>query len=132
MKNRAIPISIVFGLLIFFRVISEHSDNLTVIVSLINIFALLTIFVSIVEHIRINITKKIKNFTVPQKIINREVKHFTTKVNMCSYIPFCLLVVIYLWFFSSALGNDILSIISLGLSLTSSNIAESIIKKVKI
>lgn len=132
MKNRAIPITIVFGLLVFFRVISEHSENLTVIVSLINIFALLTVFVSIVEHIRINVTNKIKNFSVPKEIINREVKHFTTKINICSYGPFCFLVVIYLWFFSSTLGNDILSIISLGLSLTSSNIAESIIKKVKI
>lgn len=132
MKNRAIPIAIVFGLLVFFRVISEHSANLTVIVSLINIFALLTVFVSIVEHIRINVTNKIKNSGVPKEIINREVKHFTTKVNIYSYVPFCLIVVIYLWFFSSTLGNDILSIISLGLSLTSSNIAESIIKKIKI
>lgn len=132
MKNRVIPITIVFGLLVFFRIISKHSENLTVIVSLINIFALLTVFVSIVEHVRINVINKIKSFDVPKKIINREVKHFTAMINICAYVPFCMLIVIYLWFFSSTLGNDILSIISLGLSLTSSNIAESIIKKVKI
>lgn len=132
MKIRTIPIIIVFCMLIFLRFISEKSENLTIIVSILNIIALLTVFVSIVEQIRISITNKIKNFTVPKEIINREVRNFTTKINIFAYIPFCFLVVIYFCFFSSTLGNDILSIVSLGLSLTNSNIAESIIKKVKV
>lgn len=128
MKNRTIPITIVFALLIFLRFISERSENLTIFVSILNLIALLTVLVSIIEQIRIDVTNKIKKLGIPKEIINREVRCFTIKINICSYIPFSFFIIIYLLFFSSTLGNDILSIISLGLSLTSSNIAESIIK----
>lgn len=132
MKSRIAPTIIVFGMLIFFRIVSEKSENLTIFVSIINLVALLTVWVSIAEQIRINITNKIKSYSLPKEVVTREVKHITLKLSMLSYIPFSLFIVMYFCFLSSALGNDILSIISLGFSFISSNIAELIVRKIKI
>lgn len=132
MKNYTPLFTILISMLIFLRIISNESENLVYIISILNFIALLIVFFSIAEKIKTTIHEKIAASKVPKDIIEREIKTAYRKINIITYVPISIIIVIYFGYLASELGNDIISIISLGLSLVSSNIVEIVVKKLKL
>lgn len=132
MKNKIQNIAIVTGILIALRCMVEKNEQCVLIVSVINIIALLVVVYLIAEQIQKRIIKSIKSFNVPPQIEKREIRDFKIRSSLIIYVPFGVLSLIYLVFISSSLGNDIIAIVALGLSLCDNHIvsiAESLYRK---
>lgn len=123
MKNKLQTIGIITVILIALRCLVESNPQCVLIVSAINIAALLVVVYLICEQIRTGVSDNIKEHNIPKQIEKREIRSFTIKLSLLVYIPFALATVAYLVFWSSGLGNDIIAIVALGLSLCDNHIA---------
>ena len=123
MKNKLQTIGIITVILIALRCLVEANPQCVIIVSAINIAALLVVVYVICEQIRAGVSDNIKAHNIPKQIEKREIRSFTIKMSLLVYIPFALATVVYLVFLSSGLGNDIIAIVALGLSLCDNHIA---------
>lgn len=130
MRNKP-TFAIVMVLLIVARCLLNYNMQLTLIVGLINLFSLLTVVVSITEQFKMEFINKMKSYSMLEDIKMREQKKILRTAGCAVYIPLIVLFIIYLIFFVSDLGNDIISILALGLSLSDIYIIKSIINLIK-
>lgn len=128
MKNNVAVYGIIIALLLSFRILIDKNDQLLLFVAAINIVALLVVVSSITSNAKAIIKKKITLSGVPDAIVAREVKIGHRRIDYYTYIPLVIICLAYLFFIHSELGNDIISIVALGLSLTDSFISNGIVK----
>lgn len=127
MKNKLQNIAIITAVLIVLRCMFEQNPQRDSVVSVINIIALLVVVYLITEQIKDGIISAIKSYHVPTEIETREIREITIKLSLAIYLPFAVISLLYLGFFSSGLGNDIISIIALGLSLCDEHIVSIVV-----
>ena len=122
--KRQFPVSIaVIIFLIILRIVFDGVEKSDLIVAGINVIAALLVFASITEQIKNNVTKKLERLNNPKEIIRREVKSKRRVISSAAYSSFTIIAAVYFIFFRSDLGNDIFSIISLGLAISDAHIA---------
>ena len=132
MKNQTSTFVIITALLIAFRCLLNDPDRLVFANALVNVVAILLVFLSITEQI-VKIThNRIDDMSIPKEIKLRENRCKKIWVRICSYSIYAIIVAVYLLFLVSELGNDIVSITSLGLSLIDKSIAEGIANCIKL
>ncbi len=126
MKNNISVFGVIIAILIVIRVLLNKNPQIVFVVALINLIALLIVVFSITVQIKTIITDKIMQSKVPEDIVKREKRQNYKKVDFCIYIPLLIIYIVYLIYFCSELGNDIISILALGLSLMDSFIADAV------
>jgi len=126
MKNKLPVFGIVTVILIVFRILLNNNSQLIFVVALINLIALLVVIFSISGQAQAKITERIEQSGVPKDIKMREKRIFCQTVDCWAYIPLTIFYIIYLVCLCSELGNDIISIVALGLSLSDSFIADTV------
>lgn len=136
MKDEAPIIWILTVGLILVRIMMNKIAEVVLVVAIINIVALLGVILIVVRKIVSRVQNAIEDSGVPIEIQNREKNDAIRKFEGTVYASLLLFVVIYLIFWKSGLGNDIISIVSLGLSLTDVTVVDIvsnyILKKEKV
>lgn len=132
MKNQTSTFIIITVLLIAFRYLLNDSDRLVFANALVNVVAILLVFISITEQIIEKVHNRIDNTRIPKEIKLREKKCAKIYTRICFYSFYAIIIVAYLLFLVSELGNDIVSITSLGLSLIDKSIANGIANCIKL
>lgn len=132
MKNNLPVFGIIMALLIVFRCLTEKSAYLTKTVAIINLVALLIVVFSITIQIKERLVEKIEQSGIPQEISRREKRVVQKRIDCITYIPFCIVAVTYVIFWSSGMFNDIISIVALCLSLSDTYIIEMVVSNYKL
>lgn len=130
-KNISV-LSVVIAIIILFRCIFNNNENIIYIVAGINIVALVFVIYTIVEKILDNINDKIKGSGVPLQIIKREIKSTRLKIWGWSIAVSVVVIALYLGQWCSSLGNDIISILALGISVLDDEIVRKVTDNYKI
>lgn len=130
-KNIGI-LSIIIGILIFIRCIFEKSDKIIYIVAGINIVAIIFVIYTIVERALHNIIAKIEKCRVPLQIRKREIKSTQLKIWWWSGSIGTVMILLYFSCWCSGLGNDIISILALGISVLDDEIVRKITENYRI
>lgn len=130
-KNISI-LSIVIAIIIFFRCILDSNDKITYIVAGINIVAFIYVAYTIIEKTLNNIIDKIKESKVPEQIIRREIASTQLKIWGLSIVISFITITLYLGRWCSSLGNDIISILALGISVLDDEIVKKLTDNYKI
>lgn len=130
-KNISV-LSIAIAIIIFLRCILDGNDNIIYIVAGINIVAIIFVVYTIIEKILNNIIDKIKKSKVPEQIINREIASAQVKIWGWSIAIGVIVILVYFWKWCSGLGNDIISILALGISILDDEIVKEITDNYKI
>ena len=113
--NKKISILVItIAIIILLRCIFDSNENIIYIVVGINIVAIVFVLYTIIEKILDDIIDRIKKSEVPLQIIKREIKNTQLKIWGWTIA------------FSAGLGNDIISILALGISV----LDDEIIKKI--
>lgn len=115
--RKIVVLSIVMGLMIFIRACFDNNEAIVYIVAGLNIVAIAFVIYTVVEKISKNVIKKIKESKVPEKVVDREVKSTRLKIWGTSIGIGGVFVVTYCGWLCSGLGNDIISILALGISV---------------
>lgn len=122
--------------LIVVRIMMNKIAEVDLVVAIINIVALLAVVSIVVQRIVSKVQTAIEDSGVPFEIRSREKNNAIRKLERIVYVPLFVFVMIYLVCWKSGLGNDIISIASLGLSLTDVTIVDVvsnyILKKEKV
>lgn len=126
MKNNLPVFGIITVILVVFRILLNNNPQLVFVVASINLVALLIVVFAITNRAKTTIAEKITQSGIPKDIEIREKKHFRRCIDCWTYIPLAIIYISYLFCFSSELGNDIISIVALGLSLSDSFIANAV------
>ena len=126
MKNNLPVFGIITVILVVFRILLNNNPQLVFVVASINLVALLIVVFAITNRAKTTIAEKITQSGVPKDIEIREKKQFRRCIDCWTYIPLAIIYISYLFCFSSELGNDIISIVALGLSLSDSFIANAV------
>lgn len=92
----------------------------------INIVAIVFVLYTIIEKILDDIIDRIKKSEVPLQIIKREIKNTQLKIWGWTIAFSAVVIVWYFLYACSGLGNDIISILALGISV----LDDEIIKKI--
>lgn len=136
MKDEAPIIWISTVGLIVVRIMMNKIAEVDLVVGIINIVALLAVVSIVVQRIVSKVQTAIEDSGVPFEIRSREKNNAIRKLERIVYVPLFVFVMIYLVCWKSGLGNDIISIASLGLSLTDVTIVDVvsnyILKKEKV
>lgn len=136
MKDEAPIIWISTVGLIVVRIMMNKIAEVDLVVAIINIVALLAVVSIVVQRIVSKVQTAIEDSGVPFEIRSREKNNAIRKLERIVYVPLFVFVMIYLVCWKSGLGNDIISIASLGLSLTDVTIVDVvsnyILKKEKV
>ena len=118
--------------LIIVRCIADPFPHLLIIVALLNLLSLAVVIISIIEQIRKKVIIKSNESPAPKAIVARERKRLIKATYTISIALFLILSGVYLTFGLSELGNDIITILSLGLSLIDSCISDIVVKQMKL
>ncbi len=129
-KNISI-LSIVIAMVISLRWILNGYKNLLYIVAGINIVAIAFVLYTIIDKTVNNLMNRIKESNVPKQIMAREVKAVRFKIWGWSIIVSVIMSIIYLSQWCSNLGNDIISILALGLSILDDEIVKKVTENYK-
>ncbi len=130
-KNISI-LSVVIAIVILLRCIFDGNENLLYIVAGINIVAIVFVLYTIIEKTVDGITNNIRESNAPKQIIVREVKTVRFKMWGWSIGVSIIAVIAYLSLWCSNLGNDIISILALGLSILDDEMVKGITENYKI
>lgn len=130
-KNISV-LSIVIAIVILIRFIFNSNENIVYIIAGINIVAIAFVVYTIIEKILQNIIERIKKSGIPLQIAKRETKHIKLKIECGSIIISVILITVYFWLWCSEIGNDILSIITLGISILDDEIVKKVTEIYKI
>lgn len=130
-KNISV-LSVVIAIIIGLRCMLDGNNKLVFIVAGINIVAMAFVLYTIIEKIVGNITDKIKKSNVPEQIIIREIKCTRFKIWGVSIGVSVVAIVLYLLCCCSGLGNDIISILALGISILDDVIVMKVSENYKI
>mgnify|MGYP007104462888 CR=1 FL=1 len=126
MNKNIFVLSIAIAIIIFLRCIFDGNDNI------INIVAIIFVVYTIIEKLLNNIIDKIKKSKVPEQIINREITSAQVKIWGWSIAIGVIVILVYFWKWCSGLGNDIISILALGISILDDEIVKEITDNYKI
>ena len=107
---------IIIFLLIPVRIMFDTNEKILYIVASINLVALYIVINSILIRIKKNFFSTIEAY--PQQIANREKQKVNKRINLLCYGSLMTIYIIYMCFFCSGMMNDVISILSLGLSLS--------------
>jgi len=132
MSRNLSVLSVVIAIIIFIRCVFDSIDELVYIVAGINIVAIVFVIYTIIEKIVENITRKIKESSVPKQIVKREITSTRLKVWGISCLINISLVLLYFLYWCSSLGNDIISILALGISVLDDEIVKKVTEAYKI
>ena len=124
MNKNIFVLSIAIAIIIFLRCIFDGNDNIIYIVAGINIVAIIFVVYTIID--------KIKKSKVPEQIINREITSAQVKIWGWSIAIGVIVILVYFWKWCSGLGNDIISILALGISILDDEIVKEITDNYKI
>ena len=130
-KNISV-LSIAIAIIIFLRCILNDNDNIIYIVAGINVVAIIFVVYTIIEKILNNIIDKIKKSKVPEQILNREIASTQVKIWGWSIVIGVIVILVSFWKWCSGLGNDIISILALGISVLDDEIVKKITDNYKI
>ena len=130
-KNISV-LSVVIAIISGVRCMLDGNHKLVFIVAGINIVAMAFVLYTIIEKIVGNITDKIKKSNVPEQIIIREIKSTRFKIWGVSIGVSVVAIVLYLLCCCSGLGNDIISILALGISILDDEIVMKVSENYKI
>ena len=120
--NKKISILVItIAIIILLRCIFDSNENIIYIVAGINIVAIVFVLYTIIEKILDDIIDRIKKSEVPLQIIKREIKKWGWTIAFSAVV-----IVWYFLYACSGLGNDIISILALGISV----LDDEIIKKI--
>ena len=131
MKNHNLFLVLFTIFLIIVRCILNANSNLLLVVALLNLLALSVVILSIVDQAKKEIIKKAKESRAPKELVAREKKITIRKMYILTSLIFLVCSSLYLFFGLSELGNDIIAIISLGISLVDLSISNLIVKHIK-
>lgn len=131
MKNHNLFLVLFTIFLIIVRCILNANSNLLLVVALLNLLALSVVILSIVDQAKKEIIKKAKESRAPKELVAREKKITIRKMYILTSVIFLVCSSLYLFFGLSELGNDIIAIISLGISLVDLSISNLIVKHIK-
>lgn len=126
-KKPVILISI-FLLIIFLRIRFSSSDALIYLIGAINLVSLIIVISCILEKTIFQIKEKLKK--IPRELSNKKIKDVRKKLTIGSIVFFIIFGIVFFWKFNCGLGNDILTIFALGLSLLDEEIAKVISEKI--
>ena len=126
MNKNIFVLSIAIAIIIFLRCIFDGNDNIIYIV------AIIFVVYTIIEKLLNNIIDKIKKSKVPEQIINREITSAQVKIWGWSIAIGVIVILVYFWKWCSGLGNDIISILALGISILDDEIVKEITDNYKI
>lgn len=124
MKIPKILIAAVFAMIIFLRCVFEKSSELMIMVTVFNVVAALIVLLDIAGGVKEVIIQKIETTCAAPSIATREKKKFIKLFWGILIIGVVLFIGLALKFCCSSLGNDILSMGSLGLSLLNDGIIQ--------
>ena len=125
--NKEISILVItIAIIILLRCIFDSNENIIYIVVGINIVAIVFVLYTIIEKILDDIIDRIKKSEVPLQIIKREIKNTQLKIWGWTIAFSAVVIVWYFLYACSGLGNDIISILALGISV----LDDEIIKKI--
>lgn len=131
--NTNFPVcGILVELLIVVRCLLDKNEDLIIILATINLIAAAVVIYSIYYHIKTNIMKILKCSSGLNELKNLQKPTIEKRVRIIkniAFISFAIFALIYMIFFISNLGNDIISISALGLSLSDSFISDLLTKK---
>lgn len=127
MKNNIPIFGFIMVILIIVRCSFNSIPQLVLVIAAINLVALLMVLFSITAQIKEQGSNKINRLGPVKHFANRDNKRFCHMLNCVTYIPYTVISIIYLLWFKCALGNDIISIIALCLSLSDQYIVTLII-----
>lgn len=132
MKRNNIPIfSILTFLLVLVRILLVDNPSIVLWVAIINLMALLIVIVAMIERTKKTLSTVIDDSGVPLEIAKRETDSIKSKLGLSIYIVFVFLSSVYVIWFRSALGNDIISFLAVGLSLADTQIVAVIVDHYK-
>lgn len=117
MKKPTPITGIVMILLIILRVIVNANPQLVYICAFINLIALVIAMATLAEKLKTSISTNMQKYIIPEEILAKKTKCAKITINWSIYFPATILCVLFLFFAASELGNDIISIVALGLSL---------------
>lgn len=122
MKKPRIALAFAFAFLIILRVVTDKYSELTMIVAMINIGALFVVLFDVAEKLKESVLQKIGASIEAQAIADREKAHFSPWFYGI-LITFCaLFTIVYLSAWCCGLGNDLISIIALAISVLDNEI----------
>ncbi len=124
MNRKAIAIALIVPLLIFVRHVSEPSPFLIYIVGAINIVAVIYVLFTISQRIYKKGFEKIKSRDIPTQFKDRKRRGSLVALWSIFVVVGIILPCIYLFRLCSSEGNDIVSIIALGLSIIDDEIVD--------
>jgi hypothetical protein len=108
------------------RFLIRSSDDLTTIMSAVNIFALVFVLWILLEEIKIKSFNQIDNFSISAKRKNRFKTKLKFFVALAIIIIFLFTTYIFLYKYRSNTGNDIMAILALCISIETSRLSNSI------
>ena len=132
MNKNIFVLSVAIAIIIFLRCILDGNNNIIYIVAGINIVAIVFVVYTIIEKILNNTIDKIKKSKAPEQIINREIASVQVKIWGWSITIGVIAILVYFWKLCSGLGNDIISILALGISILDDEIVNKITDNYKI
>jgi len=131
--NKNIPIlSISIAIIILLRCLFDNHEKIVYIVAGINIVAIIYVIYTIIEKIVNNIAGRLRKSGAPEQILNRELKNTRNRIWKYSIGINIILIILYFGLWCSGLGNDIISIIALGISVLDDEIVKIISDNYKI
>lgn len=130
--RKIFPVGIIVALVIFLRILLNTNEYLNYIVAAINIVALMFVLLSILINTKRKIKKRIDKTHAPKEFKTREKKKLFLRLQV-PVLGFAVIALsVYMIFFCGALGNDIIALISLGLSVADDEITYEVAKRFKI
>lgn len=132
MKKKIWVLIIVIGIIIMLRIIFDNNSNLIYIIAGINIVAMVFVIYTVIEKVICNVIKKIQESGIPEQIIRRETINAQYKIWFWSILTSIIVIVLYLLLLCSDLGNDIISILTLGISVLDDEIVHMITENYKL
>ena len=131
--NRNMPVlSLVMALIIGLRCVFDKNERLIYIVAVINVVAIVYVLFTILDNIANRLVDKVIVSNVPQQILKREKRSIRIKVWAWGCSINLILIIAYFWFWCSNLGNDIISIIALGISIMDDDIVKLVIENYRL
>lgn len=129
-KNSFITAAIIFVIVV--RCIYNKNEYIDYIVALINSISLIFIICTILSDLIKKTNNKIDKSCFPLQIKEREKRNRKIKMLLSASIVAVIFVFVYFKFCCSNLGNDIISICTLGLSILDDDLAKTILNIWKI
>ncbi len=126
MNKKLSVLSFVIAIVIFLRCLFNNNENLIYIIAGINTVAFLFIECTIIEKTVSNIVDKIESSNVPEQIREREISSTRFKIWIWGMSISGIIIVLYFLCGCSNLGNDIISILALGVSILDDEIEKKI------